>query len=109
MYGPAPPKWFKDFSDGCTCAPDFWHEIDLRPACLRHDWHYSEFVDCYRWQADAWFYLNLRTLGLPRFPAFAYFLAVRIFGGLVGRLTGSKKRWMKYIGPDKKQRKANGE
>lgn len=98
LHGPAPPLWFDN--DGCTCAPDCWRGIDLQPACLWHDWHYSEWVDCYRWQADAWFYLNLRTLGMPRLPAFGYFVAVRLFGGWVGRLTGSRKIWRKYARQD---------
>jgi len=98
MNGPTPPRWF--LNDGCTCAPDFWKGIDLRPACLWHDWAYSEYVNCYRWQADAWFYMNLRLLGMSRYAAFGYFCAVRVFGGFVGRITGSKKRWRKYAGPD---------
>lgn len=98
MYGPPPPPWFSD--NGCTFAPDSWRGINLRPACRRHDWHYTKHVNCYRWQADGWFYLNLRTLGASRTSAFFYFFAVRLFGGLVGRLCGSPKVWQAYEGPE---------
>ena len=96
MLGPDPPEWFQ--SDGCTCAPDDWRGIDLRPACRYHDWCYTIWCDISRWRADGYFYINLRELGMPRYAAFWYFCAVRMFGGFVGRWFGSGKTFEKYTG-----------
>ena len=90
LHGPKPPYWF--VSDGCTCAPDCWRGIDLRPACLYHDWTRSVWCDIPLWKGDAYFYMNLRELGMSRYAAFGYFLAVRFADSWIGRVFGWKRK-----------------
>ncbi len=79
MQGPIPREDF--VSNGCTCSPDIIGSIDLRPACLYHDFGYSLPGDeRLRHIVDREFYRNLRTCGLSPITAFVYFWWVRVSG-----------------------------
>lgn len=68
-------------TDGCTCAPDFLGNIDLRPACCVHDWEYSAGGgEPERLKADRRLRANMRKCGAPKYAAAVYFRRVRFWG-----------------------------
>lgn len=61
-----PPEFV---SDGCTWAPDKLLRVDLKPACVWHDWARRQlvpFTDMTIEEADAHFYRYLIKQGLWR-------------------------------------------
>ena len=79
MEGAAPPDAF--VSNGCSCCPDEYGGVDLRPACHWHDYAYSVGGDePARKRADQAFYRNLRRCDLGRLMAGIYYRRVRLFG-----------------------------
>lgn len=80
LCGPVPPIWFS--CDGCTFSPDGLplHGINWKEACRWHDWAYTIGVPISRQEADRNFFNNLKKLGCPTRLAWAYWLAVRVFG-----------------------------
>lgn len=64
--------------DYCTLSPDgTWGQ-----ACKVHDESYKA-VSLSRELADSEFYINLKATSMPKWMAWVYFKAVRIFGRLV--------------------------
>jgi len=79
MRGPRPP--FDFCCDGCSWSPDELGPIDLRPACVWHDWAYRcGGFEKDRKRADREFWLNLQACGLSRWKATVYWRAVRGWG-----------------------------
>jgi len=42
LLGPDVPDAFRYDCDGCSCSPDTVAGVNLRPACVVHDWRYAE-------------------------------------------------------------------
>ena len=82
LIGPAPPTWFAEQADGCTCSPDgIWLIGEWRDACIFHDYHYCKnapYVS--RGNADIWLCKNLIRCGCPRTIALRYYVGVRLGG-----------------------------
>ena len=68
-------------SDGCTFAPDTLFGVNLKPACVLHDFarrhlvHYRALTVS---EADALFRRHLKALGAPSWLATLYWFAVKI-------------------------------
>lgn len=68
-------------SDGCTLSPDRPFGINLRPACILHDFarrhlvHYSQMTIS---EADAMFRRHLKALGAPSWLATLYWFGVKV-------------------------------
>lgn len=94
MEGPRPPDSF--VSNGSSFSPDRILAADLRPAAHQHDWEYSRTLsERDRLEADARFYRNLLTCGLPAWMARRYYYRVRFWGALVcdyGGIDASRPR-----------------
>lgn len=79
MEGAQPISIFE--SDGCSCSPDEFGGVNLRPACHFHDWAYHIGGGVKeRKEADQAFYRNLRECDLSRFRAGKYYRKVRLWG-----------------------------
>lgn len=79
LEGYQPPRWFT--GTGCTCAPNTWRGVDLRPACRVHDWEYLlEGGERERLAADRHLRRNLRLLGAPWWLAWSFYVGVRVGG-----------------------------
>lgn len=84
MEGPAPPNDYE--ANGCGGAkidlvPDSIGPIQLRAPCVWHDYAYSEGGGKReRFDADCYFFRNLRRVGLPRLLSLLYFAEVRLWG-----------------------------
>lgn len=97
-------------NDGCTCAPDRWFGIDLRPACEMHDFHARHLVhDRYMTvqQADWIFRRHLIALGLPPLVARLYWLAVKLARPWRRDRAPLLLRWLAYaqrdVNPEQRQ------
>jgi len=67
-------------SDGCTWAPDRLFGVDLRPACVWHDWARRHLVHYRRMtvgEADKLFRDYLVQLGAPKWLARVYWFGVK--------------------------------
>lgn len=79
MEGFQPVDTFE--SNGCSCSPDEFGGVDLRPACHFHDWAYFLGGGTKeRKKADQAFYRNLRACDLSRWKAKKYYRKVRFWG-----------------------------
>lgn len=68
-------------SNGCSCSPDEFGGVDLKPACHFHDWAYHIGGGIKeRKEADQAFYRNLRKCDLSRWRAGIYYRRVRLGG-----------------------------
>lgn len=68
-------------SDGCTFAPDTWFGVNLKPACVMHDFqrkHVVYYGALTVQEADKLFKRHLRALGAPRLLSHLYWLAVKL-------------------------------
>lgn len=122
LAGQVPPADFQ--FDGCSCAPDHIAGIDLRPACMLHDWAYARLrfrhhetgrrMERERAVADARFLANLVRCGLGddvliRFPSLfvpggrritgrkvagVYYRRVRLWGA---RAIGWRLSWWEWL------------
>lgn len=79
MEGYTPDRDF--VSNGCSCSPDEYGGIDLKPACHYHDWAYH-LGGCKRKRkgADQMLYRNLIRCGLSPKIAGVYYRRVRLWG-----------------------------
>lgn len=66
-----------DYSSGCSFAPDKLLGIDLKPACVLHD-YLRLYGNMSTKKVDSIFYRHLLYLGAPKWLAFIYWLGVRI-------------------------------
>jgi len=79
MEGFKPIETFE--SNGCSCSPDEFGGVDLRPACHYHDWAYHlGGCEIDRKRADQELFRNLMVCGLSKFMANFYYRRVRLWG-----------------------------
>lgn len=87
-------------SDGCTFAPDRWFNVDLKPACIMHDFqrkyavYYGEPVQ----DVDKRFKRHLRSLGAPRFLGHLFWLVVKLARRWYSTTKPvPKPEWLEYL------------